>query len=660
MPADSRAVFLSYASEDRDAAARIADALKAAGIEVWFDRSALRGGDVWDAQIRQQIKACALFVPLLSRQAHAREEGYFRLEWKLAVDRSYHMTEDRSFLVPIVIDDTPDDEPRVPDRFRAVQWTRLAAGPTPEFVARIAALLAREPGQDPVAARAREAATVPPVRVWRRRGVIAVLAAAVILAVAGAAWFVRAPPRVAATASRTGPVAGADAERTVAVLPFENMSSDREQDYFSAGLAEELIDTLTKVPGLRVPARTSSFAFKGRAVTVGDIGRALGVAHVLEGSVRKSGAKLRVTAQLVRSDDGFHVWSQTYDRDDSDAFEVQDDIARSVARQLQLTLIDDARPAAEQGVTAEAHSLYLQGRSHLALETDADLATAIDRFERAIGIAPRYAAAWGWLAYGETRRVANGDTTSSTYERARDASRKAREFDPNLAIGYVAGAIVALQYSLDWKSTGQLLDEALARDPNNALALQLRAHLTQAVGSLAQAEQYARRSVDMDPLNPLHGRYLARIVLNAGRAAESESILRPLIAANPRFPALHYELARALYVQGRFAEAASAYEAEPAVEWRRLGTPIAAFVTHRTAEARAALAAMVADPRGGEFQVAETYAVFGDVERALQWLELARTHHDAGLMYVRHNPFMANVYADPRYAAFERRAGLLD
>jgi TolB-like protein/tetratricopeptide (TPR) repeat protein len=658
VPGEGKAVFLSYASEDREVAARIADALQSRGIEVWFDRSALRGGDVWDAQIRQQIKACALFIPLISRQAHAREEGYFRLEWKLAVDRSYHMTDDRSFLVPVVIDDTPDDEPRVPDRFRAVQWIRLPAGPTPEFVARIAALLARDAGQGAATGLAREAAAATAASVRpRRRGPWVALAAAAVVAAAGLAWFARAPHGIAPAAGRS---ASADGERTVAVLPFENMSSDREQDFFSQGLAEELIDTLTKVPGLRVPARTSSFAFKGRSVTVGEIGRTLGVAHVLEGSVRKSGTKLRVTAQLVRTDDGFHVWSQSYDRDDSDAFEVQDDIARSVARQLQLTLVEDTRPAADQGVTAEAHSLYLQGRSHAALDGEADLSAAIDCYERAIVISPRYAAAWGWLAYAQTRRVANGDTAMSTYERARDASRRSRELDPSLAIGYVSGAIVAMQFSIDWKSAGQMLDQALMRDPNNALALQLRAHLTQAVGSLAEAEQFARRSVDIDPLNPLHARYLARIVLNAGRAAESETILRQLIAANPRYPALRYELARALYVQGRMAEAAAAYEAESAPEWRRLGIPIAAFVTHRAAEARAALAALVADPRGGEFQVAEAYAVFGDVGEALRWLELARTHHDAGLMYLRHDPFLAAVYADPRYAAFERVVGLHD
>ena len=293
-----RAVFLSYASQDAEAAQRICEALRAGGIEVWFDQSELRGGDAWDQRIRREIRDCALFIPIISAQTQKRPEGYFRLEWKIAVDRSHFMTSEKAFLLPIVIDATQEAGAFVPDRFREVQWTHIPGGAaTAAFAERVARLLDQPLGERaapyprPESRRSRSR----PAWLWAVAGLCALVAGYFVLERFGSPK--RAAERVA---SPVGSAPQLVAERSVAVLPFLDMSEKKDQEYFSDGLAEELIDLLAKTPGLHVIARTSSFSFKGKAVDIPTIGRKLMVATILEGSVRKAGDHLRVTTELVR------------------------------------------------------------------------------------------------------------------------------------------------------------------------------------------------------------------------------------------------------------------------------------------------------------------------------------------------------------------------
>ncbi len=275
--APHRAVFLSYASEDTSAAQAICDALRTAGIEVWFDRSELRGGDAWDLAIRKQIKSCALFMPIISVNAHARTEGYFRLEWKLAVDRSHLLAPDQTFLMPVVIDQTPQTDERLPDRFRELQWTRLPGGrTTPEFVERIKRLLSPPPslGARPNAADTDADANVSgrgaPANRW---GKMAALVAVVAIAGAGdlavheSGWLKRS-----ATASPPAAVPEAGKGKSVAVLPFADDSENKDQAYFSDGLSDELIDKLAKYRGCtcrRVPRPSISRAGRRRSARSG-------------------------------------------------------------------------------------------------------------------------------------------------------------------------------------------------------------------------------------------------------------------------------------------------------------------------------------------------------------------------------------------------------
>jgi len=333
------AVFLSHASQDADAARRICDALRAAGIEVWFDQSELRGGDVWDRRIREQIHECRLFMPIISANTESRVEGYFRREWKLAVDRTHDLSERVAFLVPVVIDSTLELKADVPDAFRHVQWTRLPGGETaPAFVERVRRLLcpSAEPETVPAGVAPRSLATHPlgsasaARGTWRSIfwGLTLVAVVAIVVVYYASQWFWVGPHRGGEPPRPPTAVPGAEAipQKSIAVLPFVDMSEHKDQEYFSDGLAEELLDLLSQVPDLRVPARSSSFYFKGRNDDIATIASKLRVAHLLEGSVRRSGKRIRVTAQLIRADNGYHLWSKTYDRDVRDIFQVQDEI----------------------------------------------------------------------------------------------------------------------------------------------------------------------------------------------------------------------------------------------------------------------------------------------------------------------------------------------
>jgi len=318
MPAG--AVFLSYASEDAAAAERIAGALRAAGIEVWFDKSELRGGDAWDQMIRRQIRDCALFVPIISGNSEARPEGYFRLEWDLADQRSHMIVHHRPFIVPVCLDRTLESDASVPESFQRVQWTRLPGGETPPaFVERVQRLLSPEPSitvRASVAAREYAPASSRSKRLLPVAGA-GVVALLVVLGFVGLERLRGSKPSVQG--------------ESIAVLPLANESGDAKEQYFSDGISEDLITALSQFPSLKVIGRASSFQFRNSKEDSHSIGAKLGVAHLLEGSVRRSGDLVRVSTELISTEDGSAQWSERYDRPYKDLFSLQDEITRAVA-----------------------------------------------------------------------------------------------------------------------------------------------------------------------------------------------------------------------------------------------------------------------------------------------------------------------------------------
>jgi TolB-like protein len=621
MNSEPKAVFLSYASQDAEAARRICDALRAAGVEVWFDQSELRGGDAWDQQIRRQIKECALFLPIISSNTQARGEGYFRLEWRLADQRTHLMGRNRAFLIPVCVDQTPDANADIPDSFAAVQWTRLIGGETPAaFVERVRKLLPSGPVSASTASSAPAPISHLPSPSYR-------------------------------------PAADL---KSVAVLAFANLSNDQENEYFSDGISEELLNVLAKVKGLKVSARTSAFYFKGKQVSIAEIARQLGVAYVVEGSVRKAGERVRITAQLIKAADGFHVWSDTFTRDLKDIFAVQDEIAGLIAQSLSLKLGSTGGAARE--VNPAAYRLFLEGRTIFHREGTDDPLTAIARYKESLQIDPDSALTWAWLAMAYGLAAGSGTHPIDAGNKlARDAAQKAIELDPGLAKGHVALAFVLLLYDWDWPQAAAELKRALALAPGDVDALSFMSHLGGFTGHADRAIPLSRKAAELDPFNYFAGYVVIRTLSFAGRFEEMEKTAEHVIALNPTSVRSRSFLSMARLMQGRADAAAQAAEEVPS-GWGRLTALAAAqFAQGRHAESNTTLEKLKAGYSGNAaFQIAQVHAYRGEVDEAFAWLETSFQQRDSGMGLTKCDPLLRSLHGDARWQPLLRKLKLAD
>jgi TolB-like protein/thioredoxin-like negative regulator of GroEL len=684
----SRAVFLSYASQDAQDAQRVSEALRAAGIEVWFDQSELRGGDAWDLKIRQQIRDCALFIPIISAHTTARPEGYFRLEWSIADQRSQMIARNKAFIIPVCVDATPESVPDLPESFQRVHWTRVPGGATPAvFCQRIATLLGAagppaaaspthsqpSPLTPPLASSAASSAPKGPhfSRWLLLAGVLLLLAGVVALR----PWRrLAAKPATTAAAefgSTTGPAApGAAAllvaqagvaaapERSIAVLPFTDMSEKKDQEYFSDGLSEELIDLLTKVPDLRVPARTSSFYFKGQHATIAEIAKALGVAYVLEGSVRKAGNTVRVTAQLIRADNGYHLWSQTYDRDLKDVFKVQDEIAGRVVEELKLTLPTAANSSAARTENAAAHNLYLLGRKYEDQPTPESQKSAIETFDRAIALDPGYAAAYARVSLSEAS-LADLTGDRKGLDRASAAAERAITLAPDSADGYQARAQLRSTFLWDWDGANADYAKALAIDPNNSDALYGFSTLLATLGRLPEALAAIDKAIGIDPLVATYYSLRARLLNNSGDTEAARDAYHQLLSISPEHPHANVDLAIIDMRTGKAEQALAELQQPAAPGWRVYGSALIEHSLGHAQQSQQALDQFIATTaQFAAFQIAEIYAWRGQKDLAFQWLERAYTQHDGGLTEITSDPLLASLHGDPRYQAFMRKMNL--
>jgi TolB-like protein/Flp pilus assembly protein TadD len=638
----NKAVFLSYASQDAEAAKRICEALRAGGIEVWFDQSELRGGDSWDRKIRQQIHDCALFVPIISATTQGRVEGYFRREWKLAVDRTHDMSERVAFLVPVVIDGSSDAHADVPDAFRAVQWSRLPQGETlSAFVNRIADLLtpAALPG---VSVPRKIAATPSPSR---SRIVLLIIAAIAILAAGYFAMGRLVPSKSAG-------------DKSIAVLPFADMSENKDQEYFSDGLAEEVLDLLAKTPGLHVIARTSSFSFKGKSDDIPTIARKLGVANLLEGGVRKSGNRLRVTTQLIRAGDGEQLWSETYDRELKDVFAVQDEIAEAVVKQLKLKLAPAQESAAHRASNVEAYNEYLLGRQFGNRQTIDGYRRAIDAYHQAIALDPRYTAAYADLVAAEFF-LADQTGDAAGLQRAQAAADKAVELGPEDAAGYAARGFIRNNIAWDWVGAQADLEKALALDPSDARVLSRYASLLATLGRLPEAIAAAKGAVQLDPLSSSTWLTLTESEFSNRDFTAAREAVRHALQISPESDYVINDLADLQLLEGNTGAALVTFR-KVALEGLRLcGIAMAAYTLKDPKESQRALDDLIAKYAAvGAFQIADVYAWRGETDKAYEWLDRAYAQRDDGLTQLKYDRLLDSIRADPRYAALLRKMKL--
>lgn len=665
MPADaSRAVFLSYASEDAAAALRLCTALRTAGVEVWFDQNELAGGDAWDAKIRGQIASCALFVPLISAQTQSRLEGYFRIEWKLAAARSHAMADERAFILPVVIDATRDADARVPAEFRSVQWTRLpAAENSDKFCARVRHLLAHPSGQAsaPSVAPAPVAARSPGTS-SRHRARAAFLALTLLLG-AGAAvlWFRptgQTPPASAQTG--TTPAATPPAQ-SIAVLPFVNLGPDKADEYLGDGLTEELLHVLAKVKGLRVPGRTSSFAFKGRNEEgiFRTVGEKLGVRTVLEGSVRKVGEKLRVTATLINVADGFHLWSETYDGDMKDILSFQGDVARRVVQALGVKLGLEETQALAMTPTRhpEAHRLYLLGRHHFHQTSIANWAIAEKYFKQAIDLDPGYALAYCGLAdtYGWMGGSMMRGRDAWTLELA--AARKAVDLAPQLAEARVSLSL-ALSGFHDWEGVEREFQHALKLNPNLAFAYNQVAFIRAVFGRHDEAIALAHKAAEMEPLSALMDVDVAAHYYWARRDTTAREQCRRVLELHPNAAFIHNLLGWIHYSQGDSTSALAAFARGKALDPQLYFDSAIAYVQARSGN-RA-----VAEAKLREWEELATtgryvppsirvslYLGLGDKEKAYEWLDRCYEDLDSWCWYWGFDRQLDPLRGEPRFQA---------
>jgi TolB-like protein/Flp pilus assembly protein TadD len=663
----SHAVFLSYASQDAQAAQKICEALRVAGIEVWFDRSELRGGDAWDQSIRKQIKTCALFLPVISHTTHDRVEGYFRLEWKLGIDRSHLISADRAFLLPVVIDDTRDDDERVPERFRDVQWTRLPGGVTPAaFVERVRRLLSGELSQEPTrtASAAARLPAAPPTRrpvlaSWRSK---AALLATIAVIVAALGYVVVNRLVLSKRGVEVAPAtAFAPPPHSIAVLPFVNLSGDKEQEYFSDGLTEELLNSLSAINELQVAARTSAFSFKGKDNDIGMIARKLNVGALLEGSVRRSEHTIRITAQLIDAVTGFHLWSKTYDRNLGDVLDLQTEIATAVSEALKVTLLGDVAARIELGGTHNpaAFDSYLRASKAYASRHEAkSVPTAIAAYTQAIDLDPNYALAFA----GRSRafatyaaEVAEGAEVRESFIKAEADAKRAIELAPDLAAGHMALARVFQTGTLDFARAREEYERAQALAPGNATVLSASAGFDAIMGRSGAGIAALRRAVVLDPLSSTPYGALGEALYAARRYGEAATVFSQGINVDPNFKLTYAFRGLALYGLGDLEKARASCESQRddwlsqvclAVVYNKLG---------RRADAEAVLAKLKAT-QGDDaaYQYAQIYAQWGARPKALEWLDKAMSVRDPGLEFLKADPLFDPLRKEPRFQAIEQ------
>ncbi len=559
------AVFLSYASQDADAAMRLCAALRAAGVEVWFDQSELTGGDAWDRKIRGQIGTCLLFVPLISANTQARREGYFRIEWKLAAQRTHAMADGTPFLLPIVIDGTKDSEALVPEEFRAVQWTRLPGGETSAaFCARVKKLLenATTPASSVVGAplvgahgspasdgRRQATPLQKPTRPWLVPVTLAFVA--IIALTLWQPW--KKSSLVATTAAK--PAVDFSTGKSIAVLAFTDLSADKGSEYFADGVSEELLDVLGKVPGLRVIGRTSSFSFKGKNAPAAEIAQKLGVAYLVDGSVARDGTKVRIAARLINASDGFQLWSDKFTRELTDIFKLQDEIAGLIANILSLKL-GTGTPA--KPVDPEVFRLYLEGKQAANKRTEAGYAQAQAAYERALTLDPKFARAHAALAdvwYLRGQGVsAESDAIRNTDERARAGVERALALDPNLAEAYAMRATLSRR-TRDDAATEADFRRAFSLNPNDASAHHRYGAFIVQKGKLPAGLAELEIAMRLDPLAPIIPSLYGRALAWARRWAESLAAYERSLAIQSDFERAHFERVLPLIFLNRRAEA---------------------------------------------------------------------------------------------------------
>ncbi len=470
---------------------------------------------------------------------------------------------------------------------------------------------------------------------------VAALMSVAVLMGAGAFWL-----------ARDAKSSGSQYQESIAVLPFLDLSAEKNQAYFSDGLAEELRDALAKIPGLRVAASTSSFQFRDKTDDARAIGKKLHVASILEGSVRKQGKRTKITTQLIKSADGFQLWSNTFDRDMTDIFAVQEEIARAVTGTLKIKLLGQ-KTSTPKSTNPEAYNQFLQGRYFLERRSSENLARAGGYFEEAIKLDKSYARAWAGLAESRNGQAGDGRPDSmQVFALARAAAQQALSLDDHLAEAHAAMAWIQQNADGNWAAADASYKKARELDPGNAVVLSHAAIIARILGHLDEAMDLDRQALQLDPLRA-GGYYNAGVNLYyAGRDDEAAAAFQKVLQLVPGFGMAHCWLGRVYLAQSRPREALDEMEKEIHPALRIFGPTLAYYALGRKQESDASLAQFLSKFPNAAIQIAQMYAFRGETERAFEYLERAKSEQ------MRGDPLLKKIEHDPRYATLLKNMGL--
>jgi TolB-like protein/Flp pilus assembly protein TadD len=642
--AASRPIFISYASHDAAVAQKVCSALEAAGFACWIAPRNVVPGSLYADGIVHAIDESSLLVLILSE--HAVTSTHVGREIERAVSKRHPVIALRIDAAPLTA--------AFEYFLNQSQW--IEGGGSDATIAQLVGAVGQHlaPGTATSSTNPNRASAVhwrSSTARWRW-----VIAAVVAVGLAGGSFLLNKAWRSKHETTASTVVIS---DKSIAVLPFTDMSEKKDQEYFADGMAEEIINLLVKIPKLKVIGRTSSFQFKGKTEDLRAIGTQLGVAYVLEGSVRKSGDRLRVTAQLIDSRDGTHLFSETYDRDLSDVLKMQDEIAIALVRALQIEVDPGdliSRPALRN---PEAYTLFLQGW-HAADGFDQQgLEQALSDFERVRELDPSSAAAAN--ACGAVYSILGGAglmPPTIAYEKARKSIEDALRLDPTLAIAHSnLGVLHRLEWN--WAAADREMQTALALAPRDALVLLLAAGESLIMGRWDDSVKLVNAALAVDPLNAGSYWILAFAQLPRGRMKEAEAAARRAFELNPKYLDAHLYFGAVLLANGEAEAALPAMLKETDEPARLLGSAIAYFALGRKTDSDAALAKLIQrQDEHHAFRVAQVYAFRGESDEALLWLDRAYAQRDGGLVNLEQDPGFRKLLGDPRYKTFLRKMNL--
>ena len=447
--------------------------------------------------------------------------------------------------------------------------------------------------------------------------------------------------------------------KSIAVLPFVDMSAGKDQEYFSDGLSEELLNLLSKIPELKVIGRTSSFSFKGKNEDLRTIGEKLDVANILEGSVQKEGNKIRVTAQLIRTSDGFHLWSERYDRDLVGIFKLQDDIAGAVVKQLKLKLLPTTANATSSSTNTEVYNLILQGNYFAEKRDKENLAKALDFYLKALAIdsldARSWAAVgkcyvlqsnWGWIDRNEG------------LQKARMAANKSIVLDNTRAEGYYVSGQVKM-WNFNWAGAEAEYQKVLKLEPGNADVLRIIGFLYRCTGRFDEAVRLTKQSITLDPVQSITYFNFGQLLYHANHLEEAIVSYKKVLELNPQFPRAHIFLGKVYLLQGKPELALNEMSQETNEAWRSFGLILTYQALGRKNEVDKMLSDYIARfSKDNMYQIAEIYAVRGEKDKAFEYLEKAYIAREGRLTYLKGDPLLKNLEGDPRHTAFLKKMNL--